>query len=80
MVRMENFYKSWQKVLEYTNEKLKTYNISLIITPEDNTFNMEIHYSNSVETYASGYYEDELKELILDAYDYVMQTENNDYD
>lgn len=63
--------KSWQKVLEDTNEKLKPRNISLVVTPEDNTFNLEIHYYNSIETYASGYFEDELEELIFDAYCYV---------
>lgn len=64
--------RGWQKVLEDINEKLKPRNISLVVVPEDNTFNLDIHYYNSVENYASGYYEGELEELIYDAYYYII--------
>lgn len=62
---------NWQKMLKQYNEALKPFNIRLEIIPEDNTFTLKIHYYDSVETYACGYYEDELEELIFDAYCYV---------
>ena len=55
---------NWQKALGIANANLKSYGIALDVTWEDNTFSLNVIYSDSVEPYASGYFEDELEDLI----------------
>lgn len=57
----------WHKILDEANSKLKPYDITLKVESEENTFNVTITYPAHEEDYACGYYENELKDLIMEA-------------
>jgi hypothetical protein len=65
-----NRYNDWQGLLEMANEDLDKFGYSLLIVePEEGFYNCEIHKDGElVETYAENYYEDELSDLITDAW------------
>ena len=65
-----NRYNDWQGLLEMANEDLGKFGYSLLIVePEEGFYNCEIHKDGElVETYAENYYEDELSDLITDAW------------
>ena len=65
-----NRYNDWQTMLKYANEDLDKFGYSLLIVePEEGFYNCEIRKDgNLVETYAENYYEDELSDLITDAW------------
>jgi len=60
----------WQGLLKMANEELDEYGLSLLIVePEKGSFNCEIwENGKKVETYAENYYEDELPDLLTDAW------------
>ena len=68
-----NRYNNWRTLLNYANEDLEKTGYSLLIVePEEGFFDCEIRKDGElVETYAGGYYEDELSDLIIDAQDYI---------
>lgn len=63
----------WQKILEIANNDLALYGYSLLIVePEEGFYNCEIWKDGEhVDTYAENYYEDELDELVNDAWYFV---------
>jgi hypothetical protein len=65
-----NRYNDWQGLLKMANEDLDKFGYSLLIVePEEGFYNCEIRKDgNLVETYAENYYEDELSDLITDAW------------
>lgn len=60
----------WQGLLEMANEDLDKFGYSLLIVePEEGFYDCEIRKDgNLVETYAENYYEDELSDLITEAW------------
>ena len=60
----------WQTILKLANEDLGKFGYSLLIVePEKGFYDCEIRKDgNLVETYAENYYEDELSDLITDAW------------
>lgn len=66
--------KEYQQLLKKANADLKQECAMLFIEEEDNTYRLDIHYQNGERyTYADGYYENELDELIHEAKDYVKE-------
>jgi len=65
-----NRYNDWQGLLKMANEDLDKFGYSLLIVePEEGFYNCEIRKDGElVETYAENYYEDELSDLITDAW------------
>ena len=65
-----NRYNDWQGLLKMANEDLDKFGYSLLmVEPEEGFYNCEIRKDgNLVETYAENYYEDELSDLITDAW------------
>lgn len=63
----------WKKLLEIANNDLALYGYSLLIVePEEGFYNCEIWKDGEcVDTYAENYYEDELDELVNDAWYFV---------
>lgn len=65
---------NWEQLLSYANEELepKGYKINLIYFEEDGTYNCEILKDGvSIEVYAECMYEDELADLVTEAWHYV---------
>lgn len=65
-----NRYNNWQGLLKMANEDLDKFGYSLLIVePEKGCYNCEIWKDSELaETYAENYYEDELSDLITDAW------------
>lgn len=65
-----NKYNDWQTMLVMANEDLGKFGYSiLIVEPEEGFYNCEIRMDGElIETYAENYYEDELSDLITDAW------------
>jgi hypothetical protein len=65
-----NRYNDWQGLLKMANEELDKFGYSLLIVePEEGFYDCEIRKDgNLVETYAENYYEDELSDLITEAW------------
>ena len=65
-----NRYNDWQTILKLANEDLEKFGYSLLIVePEEGFYNCEIRKDGElVETYAENYYEDELSDLITEAW------------
>ena len=65
-----NRYNDWQGLLKMANEDLDKFGYSLLIfEPEEGFYDCEICKDGElVETYAENYYEDELSDLITDAW------------
>ena len=61
----------WMKALHYANEELEDKGCRIIISePEEGFFKCDI-IRPSTKTYAENYYENELEDLITDAWDYA---------
>lgn len=66
----------WRTSLRYANASLGTsgYSIKFTEPEEESVFNCEIWKDGKfLETYAENYYEDELSDLVDDAWAYVMR-------
>ena len=65
-----NRYNDWKGLLKMANEDLDKHGYSLLIVePEEGFYNCEIRKDGElVETYAENYYEDELSDLITEAW------------
>ena len=64
-----NTKKEWEELLELANEDLKKYNIWMKISEEDGFFTLYlVQGGRQPYTFAENYYEDELCELINDAW------------
>ena len=68
----------WENLLRISNEDLEKTGYSIdIVQPEDGYYNCEIHKDGElVEVYAENYYEDELTDLVNDAFHYVFTKAN----
>jgi hypothetical protein len=64
----------WEGLLSIFNEDLEETGYSIdIVQPEDGFYNCEIWKDGKrVEVYAENYFEDELSDLLHDAFDYVF--------
>jgi len=56
----------WKETLKKANEQLAT-KAQIIVTEEDGLYQVDIKTEETVENFASGYYECELSECILEA-------------
>ena len=63
----------WENLLRIFNEDLEKSGYSIdIVQPEDGFYNCEIWKNGKcVEVYAENYFEDELSDLVHDAFHYV---------
>lgn len=69
-----NTRNEWKKLLEIANDDLGLYGLALDVNDNDEEgfFKCDILKNGEVvETYAENYYEDELDDLINDAWDYA---------
>ena len=66
--------KTWEAALEKANENLKEYGAQLEVRyDEDDDYSLLVHWSDDeTESYATGYFESELDELIGEAWPDVM--------
>ena len=67
--------KEWQSLLKHANKDLKRYGIELIVKKDEEDFGyyfLDISYSNHVEDYAANYFENELYDLINDAWHHSL--------
>ena len=65
-----NRYNDWLGLLKLANEDLEKFGYSLLIVePERGFYNCEVWKDGEqVDTYAENYYEDELSDLVTDAW------------
>lgn len=56
----------WKETLKKANEQLAT-KAQIIVTEEDGQYQVDIKSDKTIETYAQGYYENELNDCILEA-------------
>ena len=72
-----NRYNDWQGLLKLANEDLEKFGYSLLIVePEEGFYNCEIWKDGEEpKTYAENFYEDELEDLLEDAWVYVLEKE-----
>lgn len=68
-----NRYNDWKNELRIANEYLDKTGYSLLITePEEGCYDCEIWLNGEkIDTYAENYYEDELADLITDAWSHI---------
>ena len=68
-----NRYNDWKGQLKLANEYLDKTGYSIdIVQPEDGFYNCEIWKDGQfIDTYAENFYEDELSDLITDAWSHV---------
>jgi hypothetical protein len=73
-----NRYNDWENLLRISNEDLEKTGYSIdIVQPEDGYYNCEIWKDGKrVEVYAENYFEDELSDLVSDAFHYVFTKAN----
>ena len=71
---MANRYNNWKQLLEYANEELEKTGYSiLLVEPEEGFYNCEIWKNGKKErTYAENFYEDELADLVNDAWSFTL--------
>lgn len=66
---MANKVNNWRELLDLANKDLNPQKAYLNVNPnDDGTYNVEIVTNGNQESYAEGYYEDELGGLINDAW------------
>lgn len=66
---MANKVNNWKELLKLANKDLKKYDAEIAaFKGEDGDYDISIAHNGITETYASGYYEDELGDLINDAW------------
>lgn len=68
-----NRYNDWKGLLALANESIDKHGYSLLIVePEAGFYNCEIWLNGQfIDTYAENFYEDELSDLITDAWSHV---------
>lgn len=73
-----NRYNDWENLLRISNENLEKTGYSIdIVQPEDGFYNCEIWKDGKrLEVYAENYFEDELSDLVSDAFHYVFTKAN----
>lgn len=73
---MANRHNDWEKLLEYANEDLGKNGYSLhIIEDEEGYYSCEIwHNGKQIAVYAENYFEEELTDLVTDAWHHVIGT------
>lgn len=72
-----NTRNEWKKQLEYANEELAKYGVSIDINDDDEEgfYNCKILKDGEVvETYAENYYENELSDLATEVWHYALKT------
>lgn len=71
-----NRYNDWQGLLKMANEDLEKFGYSLLIVePEEGFYNCEVWKDGEMQdTYAENYYEDELSDLVMDAWHDIKLT------
>lgn len=76
---MANRVNNWQELLKLANKDLKPHKIeiSASLIDADETYDILIDNNGITETYASGYYEDELSGLINDAWAHALSLTHN---
>lgn len=65
---MANRVNNWQEILDLANKDLKKYNVEIGVYDHDDVYSVTIVVNGVEEEYADGYYEDELGDLINDAW------------
>lgn len=65
---MANRVNNWRELLKLANEDLKKYNAEIGVYDHDGEFSVTIVVNGVEEEYADGYYEEELGDLINDAW------------
>ncbi len=69
-----NFRNSYKNTIEIANNDLKAYNTMLsLYQNEDGNYSIDIIYDNDCETYAENNFENELDNLIIDAWHYALE-------
>lgn len=73
-----NNYNDWKALLKNANEDLGKVGYSLLITePEEGFYNCEIWKNGEFdEVFAENYYENELSDLIIEAWHYANYIKN----
>ena len=64
--------KEWQSLLKHANKELKKYGIELIIHEEERYYSMNIQFPGHIVNYAENFFEDELYDLINEAWHYSL--------
>jgi hypothetical protein len=69
-----NRHNDWEGLLSYANEELNPKGYAIRITnDEEGYYNCKIYKGKKLlETYAENYFEDELSDLVNDAWHYVL--------
>lgn len=74
---MANFRNPYQQTLELANNDLKAYNTMLsLYQDEDGNYSIDIVYGTECETYAENNFENELDNLIIEAWHYALEKVN----
>lgn len=72
---MANRLNDWEKLLQYANEDLEKNGYLLLISEDEGYYSCEIwHNGKVIAVYAENYFEDELTDLITDAWHHVIGT------
>lgn len=65
---MANRVNNWRELLKLANEDLKKYNAEIGVYDHDGEFSVTVVVNGEERVFADGYYEDELGDLINDAW------------
>lgn len=68
---MANRVNNWEQLLELANKNLKKYGVEMNVLLAEDTGNYDLHIAypdGTTDIYAQNYYEDELDELVNDAW------------
>ena len=66
---MANRVNNWEQLLELANKDLKKYGVELNVLLVDDTGDYDLHiFYGTTDIFAQNYYEDELGELVNDAW------------
>lgn len=72
---MANRLNDWEKLLQYANEDLEKNGYLLLISEDEGYYSCVIwHNGKQIAVYAENYFEDELTDLITDAWHHVIGT------
>jgi hypothetical protein len=75
---MANRVNNWRKLLNLANKDLNPQKVRINANSNsDGTYSVEIVYNGKAECYAEGYYEDELGDLINDAWAHAKAKEKS---
>ena len=76
---MANRVNNWEQLLELANKDLKKYGVELNVLLVDDTGDYDLHIfypDGTTDIFAQNYYEDELGELVNDAWAHVRAKVN----